>query len=96
MSDKLLRLRKEKKYKTSTGVNLFLHCFVQCLVVHLFPEVLQHSFTTASEVGLQQDSIPLLVMHGLGDLTAQEPKEEMAYSLALHRENKTKERKHKD
>lgn len=53
------------------------------IIIHLFPEVLQHGFTTTSQVGLQQDSIPLLIMHGLGNLTAQEPEEKMANALAL-------------
>lgn len=53
------------------------------LAAHLLPVVLQHGFSTASEVGLQKDSVPLLVMHGLSDLAAQEPEEEMTYSLTL-------------
>lgn len=55
------------------------------LIAHLLPEVLQHVFTAASQVGLQQDSIPLLVMHGLSDLAAQEPEEKMADALTLRR-----------
>ncbi|TNN38600.1 hypothetical protein EYF80_051233 [Liparis tanakae] len=43
---------------------------------HLLPEVLQHVLAAAPEEGLQQHGVPLLVVHGLGDLTAQEPEEE--------------------
>ncbi len=60
------------------------------LTAHLFPEVLQHDFTTASQVGLQQDCVPLLVMHRLSDLTAQEPEKKMTDTLTLWRESKKK------
>lgn len=50
---------------------------------HLLLEVLQHVLAAAPQVGLQQDGIPLLVVHGLGDLAAQEPEEEVADAFAL-------------
>lgn len=50
---------------------------------HLLFEVLQHVLSTASEVGLQQHSVALLVVHGLSDLTAQEPEQKMADTLTL-------------
>lgn len=50
-------------------------------ITHLASEVLQHVLSTASEVGFQQHSIPLLVVHGLGYLTPQEPEKEMTYPL---------------
>lgn len=50
---------------------------------HLFLEVLQHVLAAAPQVGLQQDRVPLLVVHGLGDLAAQEPEEEVADAFAL-------------
>lgn len=51
---------------------------------YLFPEVLQHVLTTPAQVGLQQHRVPLLIVHGLGDLAAQEPEEKMANAFALH------------
>lgn len=50
---------------------------------HLLLEVLQHVLAAAPQVGLQQDGVPLLVVHGLGDLAAQEPEEEVADAFAL-------------
>lgn len=55
---------------------------------HLLPEVLQDIFTTASEVGLQEDSVPLLVVLGLSDFTPQEPEEKMTDTLTLQKKNK--------
>lgn len=51
--------------------------------LHLLLEVLQHVLAAAPQVGLQQDGVPLLVVHGLGDLAAQEPEEEVADAFAL-------------
>lgn len=73
----------------SSGISIFVVMRESRLIAHLFPEVLQHVFTAASQVGLQQDSVPLLIMHGLGDLAAQEPEEKVADTLALWRERKT-------
>lgn len=56
---------------------------------HLFPEVPQHVFTAASQVGLKQDCVPLLIVHGLGDLTAQEPEEKVTNAFTLWREHRT-------
>lgn len=50
---------------------------------HLLLEVPEHVLAAAPQVGLQQDGVALLVVHGLGDLTAQEPEEEVADALAL-------------
>lgn len=50
---------------------------------HLLPEVLQHVLATPPQVGLQQHRVALLIMHGLGDLAAQEPEEKMADAFAL-------------
>lgn len=51
--------------------------------VNLLGEVVQHGRAAAPQIGLQEHGEPLLIVSGLGYLTSQEPKQEMANSFVL-------------